>query len=104
MRNDASGLLPAFTGGRPVLLPSWGDGLAKKDLKKLHPLCYNLQQLWQDGYTRMHLLRTFFSRQIQPLRRRRTKMWTYLGPSCPNRPSFEELSVVEVEAWIHKVL
>jgi hypothetical protein len=31
-------------------------------------------------------------------------MWMYLGPSCPNRPSSEELSMVEVEAWIHKVL
>jgi hypothetical protein len=31
-------------------------------------------------------------------------MWTYPGPSCPNRPSSEELSAVEVEEWIHKVL
>jgi hypothetical protein len=31
-------------------------------------------------------------------------MWTYLGPSCPDRPSSEELSAVEVEARIHKVL
>jgi hypothetical protein len=31
-------------------------------------------------------------------------MWTYLGPSCPDRPSSEELSATEVEAWIHKVL
>jgi hypothetical protein len=28
----------------------------------------------------------------------------YLGLSCPDRPTSEELSVVEVEAWIHKVL
>jgi hypothetical protein len=31
-------------------------------------------------------------------------MWTYLGPSYPDRPSSEELSAVEVEARIHKVL
>jgi hypothetical protein len=31
-------------------------------------------------------------------------MWAYPGPSCPNRPTSEELSVVEVEARIHKVL
>jgi hypothetical protein len=31
-------------------------------------------------------------------------MWAYLGSSYPDRPSSEELSVVEVEDWIHKVL
>jgi hypothetical protein len=52
----------------------------------------------------MHLPRIFFSRQIQPLQSWMTKMWTYLGPSCPDRPSFKELSAVVVEAQIHKVL
>jgi hypothetical protein len=45
-----------------------------------------------------------FSRQIQPLWRQRTKTWTYPGPNYPDRPSSEELSVIEVEAQIHKVL
>jgi hypothetical protein len=31
-------------------------------------------------------------------------MWTYLGPSCPKRPSSEELNAAEGEARIHKVL
>jgi hypothetical protein len=31
-------------------------------------------------------------------------MWAYPGSNCPDRPSPEELSVAEVEAWIHKVL
>jgi hypothetical protein len=31
-------------------------------------------------------------------------MWTYSGLSYPNRPSFVELSAVEVETWIHMVL
>jgi hypothetical protein len=31
-------------------------------------------------------------------------MWTYLGPSCLERPSSEELNAVEGEARIHKVL
>jgi hypothetical protein len=52
----------------------------------------------------MHLLQMFFSHQIQPLRRRRTKMWMYPRPSSLVRPSSEELSVIEVEAWIHMVL
>jgi hypothetical protein len=43
LRNDASTPLPAFTSGRPIPLPSKGDGVAKKDLDKLHPLCENLQ-------------------------------------------------------------
>jgi hypothetical protein len=31
-------------------------------------------------------------------------MGMYPGPNCPNRPSLEELSTVEVDARIHKVL
>jgi hypothetical protein len=31
-------------------------------------------------------------------------MWLYPGPSYPNRPSFEELSAVEVNSRIHKVI
>jgi hypothetical protein len=31
-------------------------------------------------------------------------MGMYPGPSCPDHPSFEEFSVAEVDARIHKVL
>jgi hypothetical protein len=31
-------------------------------------------------------------------------MWAYPESSCPNHPSLEEFSAVEVEARIHKVL
>jgi hypothetical protein len=31
-------------------------------------------------------------------------MWLYPVPSCPDRPSFEELSVEEVDSQIDKVL
>jgi hypothetical protein len=31
-------------------------------------------------------------------------MWIYSGLSCPDRPSSEELSTVEIDAWVHKVL
>jgi hypothetical protein len=58
LRNDASVPLPAFTGAHPFPLPSWGDGVSAKDL----------QQLWHGGLTGAHLLRTFFSHRIQPLR------------------------------------
>jgi hypothetical protein len=63
-----------------------------------------LQQLQQEGLTGAHLLWTFFDRRIQQLRQRKTKMWLYLGPSCPDRPSSKELSDVEVDAQIHKIL
>jgi hypothetical protein len=36
--------------------------VARNDLGKLQPLREALQQLWQEGLTRVHLLRTFFSR------------------------------------------
>jgi hypothetical protein len=98
-RNSSS-----VSGGHHVPLLSWGDGVARKDLGKLLPWRENLQQLRQDRLTGMHLLHTFFIHRIQPLWRRRTKMWMYPGPSCPDRPSSKELSAVEVEARIHKVL
>jgi hypothetical protein len=31
-------------------------------------------------------------------------MWIYSGLSCPDRLSSEELSTVEINAWVHKVL
>jgi hypothetical protein len=30
-------------------------------------------------------------------------VWLYLGPSCPDRSSSEELSKVEINTRIHKV-
>jgi hypothetical protein len=39
LRNDASTPLPVFTGSHPIPVPSWGDGVAWKDLSKLQPLC-----------------------------------------------------------------
>jgi hypothetical protein len=75
LRNDGFAPLPAFTGGHPVPLPSWGDGVAKKDLGKLLPLRKNLQQLWQDGLTGMHLL------------------WTFIHPPDPIAPEAEDQDV-----------
>jgi hypothetical protein len=97
LKNNASTLLPTLTSGHPISLPSQGEGVARKVLRKLQTLCENLQQLWQDGLTGMHLMWMFFSHRIQSLQRQRTKMWTYPGPSCPDHPSFEELSMVEVK-------
>jgi hypothetical protein len=76
-----------------------GRGAAEKDLSKIQPLCKHLQQLRQEGLTEIHHLQTFFSRRIQPL-----PMWACPGSSYLNRPSLEELSAVEVEAQIRKVL
>jgi hypothetical protein len=35
LRNDASTLHPAFTYSCPIPLPSWGNGVARRDLSKL---------------------------------------------------------------------
>jgi hypothetical protein len=35
-----------FTGNCPIPQPNWGYELAKKDLRKLQPLCKVIQQLW----------------------------------------------------------
>jgi hypothetical protein len=73
-----------------------GRGTAGKDLGKIQPMCEYLQQLRQEGLIRIHFLQTFFTCRIQPLWKWRTKMWVYLGSSCLDCPSHEELSAVEV--------
>jgi hypothetical protein len=104
LKNDDSALLPVFIGGCLVPLTSWGEGVVGKDLSKIQPLREYLQQLWQEGLTGIHLLQMFFSRRIQPLRRRNIKMWANSGSGCHDHPSPKELSAEEVEAWIRKVL
>jgi hypothetical protein len=69
--------------------------VARKDLDKLQPMHEALQQLRHEGLTGANLLKMFFSRRIQPLRQRKTKMLLYTGPSCPNHPSSDELSAAE---------
>jgi hypothetical protein len=44
-----------FNDSRPIPLPSWGDGVARKDFSKLQPMCEALQQLLQEGLTWVHL-------------------------------------------------
>jgi hypothetical protein len=104
LKNDDSASLPVFSSGCPVPLTSWGEGAIGKDLSRIQTLCENLQQLRWEGLTGIHPLWTFFSHRIQPLHLRKTKIWAYLGSSCPDRPSPEELSAVKVETQISKVL
>jgi hypothetical protein len=52
----------------------------------------------------VHLLRSFFSYRVQPLRQWATQMWLYPGPCCPDRPFSKELGEAEVNARIYKVL
>jgi hypothetical protein len=104
LRNNADAPLPTFTGNLLVPQPNWGYGVAKKDLGKLQPLREVIQQLRQEGLTGVHLLRTFFSHRIQLLRQQMTKIWLYPGPSCLNHSFSEELSEVEINTLIHKVL
>jgi hypothetical protein len=77
LRNDASTSLPTFIGSCPIPLPSYGDGVARRDLSMLQPMREARQLLRQEGLIRVHLLQTFFSHWIQPLRWRKTKIWLY---------------------------
>jgi hypothetical protein len=43
LKNDDSATLPVFTCGRPVPLPSWGEGAAGKVPGKIQPLCEYIQ-------------------------------------------------------------
>jgi hypothetical protein len=64
LKNNDSTSLPTFSGGHPIPLTSWGDGMIGKDLSRIQTLCENLQQLWWEGLTSIHPLRTFFSHRI----------------------------------------
>jgi hypothetical protein len=94
-------LLPVFMGCHPVPQPNWGYAVAKRDLRRLQPLCEVIQQLLRGGLLGADLLWTFFSRRVQPLCRWVMTMCMYLEPSCPDRRFFEELSNVEINTWIH---
>jgi hypothetical protein len=104
LRKDACTSLAMFTDSHPIPLPSWGDGAARSDLGKLQPMRESLQKLQHEGLIGVCLLQTFFSHRIQLLQQQKTKMWLYLGPSFLDRPSSKELSAVEVNTQIHKVL
>jgi hypothetical protein len=43
--------IPTFTGSCPIALPSWGDGVTKRDLNKLQPMHDALQELRWEGLT-----------------------------------------------------
>jgi hypothetical protein len=45
LRNSADVSLPMFTGSGPVPQPKWGCSVAHKDLRRLQPLNYVIQQL-----------------------------------------------------------
>jgi hypothetical protein len=104
LKNDDSALLPTFFGGHPIPLTSWGEGTIGKDLSWIQTPHENLQQLRQEGLTGIQPMQTFFRCRIQPLWLRKTKMWAYQGSTCPDCPSPEELSAVDEESQIHKVL
>jgi hypothetical protein len=59
LRNDGFAMLLTFTGSRPVPLSSWRDGVARRDLGKLQPMCEVLQQSRQEGLTWVHLMWMF---------------------------------------------
>jgi hypothetical protein len=52
----------------------------------------------------VHILRTFFSHWVQPLCQQATQIWLYPRPSCPDHPFSEELSDMEINTWIPRVL
>jgi hypothetical protein len=85
-------------GCHPVPQPKWGYGVAQQYVCKLQPLCDVIWHLLQDELMSAHLLWTFISRHVQPLRRREMIMWMYLGPSYPNRSFFAELDDAEINA------
>lgn len=104
VKNEGEDPLPAFTGRPPVPFHNWGYGVAARDRKKLDDLLPVIQQLREQGLTGVHLLRTFFSRRIQPLRVRRHRMSLYRGPSDPDRSFSEEPSEGQVDQWVRQAI
>jgi hypothetical protein len=52
----------------------------------------------------VEILRTSFSRGVQPLRRREVNVWMHSGPSCPDCPFSMELGNTGIETQIRWVL
>jgi hypothetical protein len=67
LRNDASVLLPAFTGGRLIPHPNWEYGVVWADLHRLQPLLEIIRGLLQSGLTGAEILQTFNSCKVQLL-------------------------------------
>jgi hypothetical protein len=67
LRNDNDTPLPVFTGSYLIPQPNWVYGVAQRDLCMLLPLCEVIQLLLHGGLIGPDLLRTFFSRRVQPL-------------------------------------
>jgi hypothetical protein len=87
----------------PSPKPAGGYRVARRDLRRLHPLREIVQQLLCRGLMSMDLLQTFFSHRVQPLHQQVTTMWMYSGTSCPNHPFSEELGDMEINSRIHRV-
>jgi hypothetical protein len=50
------------------------------------------------------LLCTFIGRCIQPLWQREVTMWSYPGPSCPDRSFSAVLADAEVDTQVQRIL
>jgi hypothetical protein len=86
LRNDADTPLPAFMGGCPIPHPSWGYGVAWRDLHRLQPLLEVVQQLQQEGLMSTDLLWTFFI-LVQLHHKWVMTMLMYPGQVVPTVPS-----------------
>jgi hypothetical protein len=74
------------------------------DLRRLQPLLEAVQGLLQKGPTGVEILQTFFSRGVQPLRRREVNAWMHPGTCCPDCPFPAELGNMGIKTRIRGVL
>jgi hypothetical protein len=78
--------------------------VAQTDLRRLQLLLEAVRGLLQWGLTGVEILRTFFSRGVQPLRRREVNVRMHLEPSCPNYPFSVELGNIGINTQIRGVV
>jgi hypothetical protein len=81
-----------------------GDGVTRRDLSKLQPMHKALQQLQQEGLIGVAPPADIFQSLNPAAPIAKDQDVVYPRPCCPDCPSSKELSVIEVNSWIHKVL
>lgn len=84
--------LPDFVGDPPVKLPSWSDPPSADEMAEVKKIIPHLNGLIRDGLDGAHLIATFMSRRIQPIKKRCHGMSEFTGNSDPTRERLTKLT------------
>jgi hypothetical protein len=88
----------------PVVRPEWNSELPRGDLDQVDELLAIIAAHKEIGVTGASVMFSFFKRRIQPLQRRHTLGFEYIGAEDSSRMCAEELSDDAALARVRRVL